>query len=854
MNQIMQQSKALSDELPEERQLTPKEQIQSWYELAATSDGNDSVASMLKLYNPNGEPEWYISAANRGDKYACYVLGKMYYWGVLVQQNYTKAAMWYAKASSADISFADYELAKMCAAGQGLDKDQDAADQLYIKAYREFVKQEKRCPNSNIEYKLAIIYENGLAGETDLSMAQYWRNLASGSNKELVEETPVPAEHQEEKQESEPDLQPVSAAPDERQNAPEPKPKPVRQKKRKEKTPLKVTKTPADSQVSDSLKSFMDMVSPSAADFGHPDYYVIGNTFRCVWAIREYPAKTDQCAILKELGEMDGVTLKIFISPLSPAEENKIIDNSNKRNNNRKNTTTKANEKIEAEEDLNDIDKMLRQRHNTKEKLLHCSVFIEMVAVSLQKLKDLQQKVMIFCSEQKIVYDSLWLLQKEGFLSVMLTGQDQFKSQFQRAIPAGSVANLYPFSYSGKTDPNGMYIGQNVRGSNIIVNFDRRTQDKTNGHIVILGNSGQGKSHLIKLLATNFRQAHKRIFILDPEDEYRELTINLGACYLNMMAGKYFINVLEPHRLTDNPITDEQDEDYNEDYIPVAFKKGTILSQHIAYLRDWFRCYKEFSMEQLDTLEILLEKLYQQFDISDDSDFDKFQPNDYPILSDLFELCKKELEEYDEAGGQLYTKNVLRSLTLGLRSICVGSESTFFNGYTNITNADFIDFSVKGMLETNENLKNAMFMNIFSYMSHKYLTEGDAVLAVDELYLFVSNPIAVNYLRSFVKRGRKKNSDVILASQNVEDLMLPGIKEYTKPLLSIPTHSFLFNPGDNCDEKEFQRFLSLPECEYDLIREPNQGFCLFKCGNERYHLHVIAPPYKSALFGNAGGQ
>ena len=35
----------------------------------------------------------------------------------------------------------------------------------------------------------------------------------------------------------------------------------------------------------------------------------------------------------------------------------------------------------------------------------------------------------------------------------------------------------------------------------------------------------------------------------------------------------------------------------------------------------------------------------------------------------------------------------------------------------------------------------------------------------------------------------------IIASQNVEDLTLPGIKEYTKPLLSIPTHQFFFYPG-----------------------------------------------------------
>ena len=44
------------------------------------------------------------------------------------------------------------------------------------------------------------------------------------------------------------------------------------------------------------------------------------------------------------------------------------------------------------------------------------------------------------------------------------------------------------------------------------------------------------------------------------------------------------------------------------------------------------------------------------------------------------------------------------------------------------------------------------------------------------------------------------------------------------------------------------------ESEYELIRFPQRGVCLYKCGNERYLLEVIAPEYKKALFGEAGGR
>lgn len=41
-------------------------------------------------------------------------------------------------------------------------------------------------------------------------------------------------------------------------------------------------------------------------------------------------------------------------------------------------------------------------------------------------------------------------------------------------LPASSVANLFPFSYTGKTDPQGFYLGYDKYGSSIIADLDRR--------------------------------------------------------------------------------------------------------------------------------------------------------------------------------------------------------------------------------------------------------------------------------------------------------------------------------------------------------------------------------------------
>ena len=113
--------------------------------------------------------------------------------------------------------------------------------------------------------------------------------------------------------------------------------------------------------------------------------------------------------------------------------------------------------------------------------------------------------------------------------------------------------------------------------------------------------------------------------------------------------------------------------------------------------------------------------------------------------------------------------------------------------------------------------------------------------------------MTIEYIRNAMKRVRKKESSMILASQNIEDFLIPSIREFTKPMFSIPSHQFLFNPGQ-INPAEFMDALQMEPSEFELIKYPAQGLNLYRCGNERYLLQVIAPEYKTALFGSAGGR
>lgn len=271
------------------------------------------------------------------------------------------------------------------------------------------------------------------------------------------------------------------------------------------------------------VKGFLDMIAPSVIQF-YTDHYICGNTFRCVWALREYPTATDEQAILRYLGEMDGVTLRIYTRQVTPAEEKRIISNAANKNRMKQGNTENLQETVTAAHNLQDVTDIIASMHRNREPLLHTAVYLELSATDMDKLKLLQTEVLTELIRSKLNVDKLLLRQKQGFVCVHPAGRNIFFDQFERVLPASSVANLFPFNYSGKTDPHGFYIGRDKFGSNVIVDFNRRAADKTNANILILGNSGQGKSYLLKLIQTIFRESGMKVICLDPEHEYVELT------------------------------------------------------------------------------------------------------------------------------------------------------------------------------------------------------------------------------------------------------------------------------------------------------------------------------------------
>lgn len=309
------------------------------------------------------------------------------------------------------------------------------------------------------------------------------------------------------------------------------------QKKKKNKTEPQVQET--------RPKDFLDLIAPAAVKF-NTDHYICGSLYHCTLALRSYPATTEELALLRHLGEKSGVTLSIYTRQVTAAEENGILHNAENKNRMARSSTNSMKAAVTAEGNLQDVAELIAAMRKNREPLVHCAVYIDLAARDPESLRRLREEVTAELVRSKLGTDQLLLRQQDGFLSSNPMGRNTFRSQYERVMPASSVANLYPFNYSGKTDPHGFYIGRDRYGSNIIVDLDRRAEDKTTASALILGNSGQGKSYLLKLLLCSILEAGKSAICLDPEHELIDLCSHLGGCFIDLMSGQYRINPLEP--------------------------------------------------------------------------------------------------------------------------------------------------------------------------------------------------------------------------------------------------------------------------------------------------------------------
>ncbi|MBQ9415926.1 MAG: VirB4 family type IV secretion system protein [Clostridia bacterium] len=560
-----------------------------------------------------------------------------------------------------------------------------------------------------------------------------------------------------------------------------------------------------------------------------PDALQYGKGWRCVRTVRAFPPRTDLSALLSPIASIPGVRVHLYFRRTPGPEAERLLSKAGRRT--RMHVEGEATEReVRREEDYLDLRDLILRLRGSGESLFDVLILLEMEAPTQRALRLLCEQVRLELRRGGIEEDRLWLRQRDAFLSCTPTGDCLLPDRLFHTMPASSAANLYPFSFASRSDPHGLPLGDSPDGGRIAVDLTRMDSERTNSHCLILGNSGEGKSYLLRLLCLHFRLMGRRILLLDAEDEYRGLTRALGGTYVDLCDGEHRINPLQPRRSGSGKDT---------------------VGDFVAQLKDFFRIYRDMDDELLGTLEFYLRRLYRTCFL-DFSDPVPQKEGKVPLPGDLLALIRATLES-GETAGELLSMEASRRLYVLLAPMCEGSESGFFNGPTRLGDRErgestVLTFGVKGLLDQNAKVRDAVLFNLLSYMQHELLVRGQTVLAIDELYLFLSRPKILEFIRNTVKRARKRDSACILASQNLEDFLQEHIREMAKPLFAIPTYQFLFY-GGTVDRRLFCDMLHLSAAEYAAISGPGRGKCLFRCGGERMRLNIKAPDWAGAICG-----
>lgn len=595
---------------------------------------------------------------------------------------------------------------------------------------------------------------------------------------------------------------------------------------------------------------------PNRIDF-LPRHALQNDFMRKTIMIKNFPPGIKASHILSSVSKIKSTTFSMRIEPLLEHKAAALINNQFNNKLSKRKSSKKVTEIIEAEQDEQNIEQFYREMQEDQNKVFLTNIFIEFYAEDEKALNSKEQKIKSILSAHKITYDVLRFEQKEAFTSVNPLGKDLFLAAANN-IPSNTLAYLYPFSFSNRNDENGLFLGETIDGGYVFLDFDLRSEEITNGNFSIEGQSGQGKTWLMKKIISQMIFSRHTVITLDPDKDYVEMTRALGGTVINCASGSVKINPLEVRRImVDEEIEKELFAENPEEFETRAdaFKHKNIYYQHLSWLKEFFTVlFPDINPKELDALMIFTQEMYTANGITADSNFDSLKSEDYPTFTHLYnhiENCYQN-KSYSE---KHITQELVDNLLLMLRDTYDGSLGYIFNGHTNIKNAQLIDFDINALLMGSRNRMQAVIFNIMTYVWNRIaLRKEKIVFDVDELSLLLDrkNPIIALYLRDFSKRARKYEAIIGTATQQVEDVDDPEIRHITRPILANASFKFLFYP-DHSGIDVLKDMLKLTEGEIKCISKPKRGHCLLKAGDDKYYLKVGELPYEKELFGKLSG-
>ena len=587
-------------------------------------------------------------------------------------------------------------------------------------------------------------------------------------------------------------------------------------------------------------------LAPKGLHF-NPSDFVISDNYATILTVVSYP-KYIQPGYLSSLTNMPGIKVVVKHIPVPFQQMAKMLNKQ----------VADLKEKYKNERDLT-----VRERYRQDAESLE--YFVSMLAASQARIFDFQMHIMItsptkeglelkkvnvknYLDAMELRAISLRFEQEKVLKSILpIFPSQDIEQRIGTPIPSVTIAAMYPFIFDSIKDPGlSTLLGVDFSGGVILFNQFlykiRKENNRNNANMIMLGTSGSGKSTATKLLLRSHIRNGCQIVIIDPEDEFREITQAFGGDTVDIGKGGEFGLI--------NPLEVVIDADEEE------IKQGlgyTVLTRTLQFLKAFMKYYDPSIQEDVLTMfSEVVQDTYKRFGIDFNTDFSHYTSADYPTFSDVYATIKGRLMSMTE---QTQEREIMERLELKVRPI-TKELKFYFDGHTTISkDSDFMVFNIKELMNSDTTVKNALFFNVLKYAWGLCLDyDVDTVLMVDEAHVLLGdkNTLGADFLAQVQRRARKYNTGTIIITQQPSDFSDPAVITQGKAIFDNSSYYLVMGLRKQAVE-DLSLLIDLNESEKESIKRYSQGEALFVCGNRRMRINITVTKEELDSFGTGGG-
>ena len=601
-------------------------------------------------------------------------------------------------------------------------------------------------------------------------------------------------------------------------------------------------------------KTIKELIAPSGIDASKIDHLeIISNVKRYArsFFISTLPRMCTFPELFRDLYFFGDVNTSIYITPIAEArsqnELNKVINEleterivaADRGNINRESTLTQK--RFEAEQLRDEIAAGFN-------KMYEASVIATLFSYSLEDLDRLTKLLSTEMSKSLVGIKSAWAIQEDAFKSNLPLMDDKVKKK--HSFDSRSMGTVFPFTTSEVGHPTGIPLGFNKQTGTPIL-FDNFHPSLTNYNMVVFAKSGAGKSVTMKtLISRSAILMGIESLALDAEGEYQIVAESLGGINVVLSPNsKTVINLfdIEPETIKDE-ITgrdrivlnvENKVEDVTQALLTMA--RGSTRSKEVNELTK--QVIAESVAEEYKARGITNDpaSLYKSGGALQRGDRLYREKKEMPTIGSWYKRIEQKAKDNKDSNYQFHFSYLLKVMRQYIREY--NGQMAYFDGQSTFELLDGATFINLDISQLEERFARPLAQQILlSWIWEKYVKKNseDRTKArkkrvlVDEAWMLLPYPEAVDFLNTMARRARKRNVSLAIVSQRFQDF-------YEKPeaqavLTSSDTKLFLAQ--DKSEIEYLKKVFKLSDGEANFLITCLKGEGLLKVGSDTAILQI----------------